>query len=395
MRMLFRGLGNRPYQITATALLLLQLATVALVPIAEAQQRRDQSRGGRSSQSSGSVNRGGSARSGSTQRGSTSGRSTQPQTRSNRSTAQRGGRSTGRRTSTRRRSTSTRSRSRTRSRRVSQSRRYRNRGWRNHRYWRHQRWYGGFWVGRVLIRWATFAAIANSSTTVVVYSTTYYHYNPWYRKVLYDGEEVYVLTSAPVGYEADALPEGAETVQMDGATYYWAEWSFYQAAPGGGYIVVEPPAGAEVTTIPEETVEHDEGEDTLYQFDNLYFTRTTNDGGALVYVVEPQPPEEEIDEIPSDAVSFVADGETFYYVNFNLYVEFEENGQTGYVNGEPEIGAQLDELPEGTETIEEDGVTYYQFDMVFFEEVEDENGNAFYEVVDSPDGAVVVELETR
>jgi hypothetical protein len=31
--------------------------------------------------------------------------------------------------------------------------------------------------------------------------------------------------------------------------------------------------------------------------------------------------------------------------------------------------------------------------MVFFEEVEDENGNAFYEVVDSPDGADVVELE--
>jgi hypothetical protein len=227
-----------------------------------------------------------------------------------------------------------------------------------------------------------------------VHSTTYYHYNPWYRKVLYDGEEVYVLTSAPVGYEADALPEGAEAVQVDGATYYYAEWSFYQDVPGGGYVVVEAPVGAEVTAIPEEAVEHDEGEVTLYQFDNLYFTRTTNDAGAQVYVVEPSPPEEEIAEIPNDAVSFVADGETFYYVNFNLYVEFEENGQTGYVNGEPEVGAQLDELPEGTETIEEDGNTYYQFDMVFFEEVEDENGDVFYEVVDSPDGADVVELET-
>ncbi len=229
----------------------------------------------------------------------------------------------------------------------------------------------------------------------MVHSTTYYYYNPWYKKVLYDGEEVYVLTSAPVGYETDALPEGAETVQVEGATYYWAEWSFYQAAPGGGYIVVAPPAGAEVTAIPEEAVEHDEGEDTLYQFDELYFSRTTSDAGGQVYVVEPQPPEEEIDEIPSDAVSFVADGETFYYVNFNLYVEFEENGQTGYVNGEPEIGAQLDALPEGIETIEEEGETFYQFDMVFFEEVEDDNGDVFYEVVDSPDGADVVELEAR
>jgi hypothetical protein len=97
--------------------------------------------------------------------------------------------------------------------------------------------------------------------------------------------------------------------------------------------------------------------------------------------------------MPSDAVTFVADGETYYYVNFNLYVEYEENSHTGYVNGEPEIGAQLDALPEATTTIEEDGRTYYQFDMVFFEEVEDENGNPFYEVVDNPDGSEVVELE--
>ena len=99
-----------------------------------------------------------------------------------------------------------------------------------------------------------------------------------------------------------------------------------------------------------------------------------------------------IDSIPAGSVSFVADGETFYYVDFNLYVEFEENGQTGYVNGEPEIGAQLDELPEGTTTIEEDERTFYQFDMVFFEEVEDEQGNPFYEVIESPDGSETVEL---
>ena len=131
----------------------------------------------------------------------------------------------------------------------------------------------------------------------------------------------------------------------------------------------------------------------LYQFDYLYFTMTTNDAGSEVYVVEPAPPEEELDEIPQGSPSFVADGETYYYVNLNLYVEYEEDGQTGYVNGEPEIGAQLDELPDGTTTIEEDGRTYYQFDMVFFEEVQDESGNAFYEVVDSPDGSDVVELE--
>ncbi len=232
---------------------------------------------------------------------------------------------------------------------MHRSSRYRRGRWGHHRYWRHRRWYGGFWVGRVVLRWATFSAIANSSTTVVVHGGTYYHYNPWYR-------------------------------------------SFFQAAPEGGYIVVEPPEGAEVSSIPEEAVAQEEGDVTLYQFDRMFFTKTTNDAGREVYLVEPAPPEEELDAIPAGSPSFVADGETFYYVNFNLYVEFEENGESGYVNGEPEIGAQLDKLPEGTTTIEEDGRTYYQFDMVFFEEVEDEQGNPFYEVVDSPDGSEAVEL---
>jgi hypothetical protein len=220
-------------------------------------------------------------------------------------------------------------------------------------------------VGRTLIRWATFAAIANSSstTTVVVYGGTYWHYNPWYRKALYDGEEVYVLTTAPVGWETEALPEGAETIQHEGQTYYYADWAFFQAASGGGYVVVAAPTGAEVSAIPEEAAIHEEA------------------------------PEEELDEIPAGSPSFIADEETFYYVNFNLYVEFEENGRKGYVNGEPEIGAQLDALPEGVTTIEEDGRTYYQFDMVFFEEVEDEDGNPFYEVIDSPDGSEVAELQ--
>jgi hypothetical protein len=193
--------------------------------------------------------------------------------------------------------------------------------------------------------------------------------------------------------EADELPDGAETIQVEGTTYYYADWSFYQVAPGGGYVVVEPPAGAEVSAIPEEAVAHEEGEVALYQFDEIYFTKDTNDAGQEIYRVEPQPPEEEIDAIPADAPSFVADGETYHYVNYNLYVEYEENGQTGFVNGEPEIGAQLDELPVGATTIEEDGLTFYQFDTVFFEEVEDENGQPFYEVIESPDGSETVELE--
>ncbi len=286
---------------------------------------------------------------------------------------------------------STRYGARHRARRVYRSRRYRAARWRHHAYWHHSRWYRQRWVAFTFITVAALATIAEaSSSQTYTYSTvTYVRVNPWYRRVLYDGEEGYILTMAPVGHEVEALPEGAQTVEVDGKTYYYAEWSFWQAAPGGGYGVVAPPAGAEVTEIPEEAQRIEEGDLVLYQFDELYFSEGTNDAGQTIYRVEPHPPKEEIDEIPAGSPSFVADSETYYHVTNALYVAYEENGKTGYVNGEPEVGAQVDELPSEVTSFEEDGVTYYQFDTVFFEEVAGDDGSTFYEVVGSPDGANV------
>jgi hypothetical protein len=182
------------------------------------------------------------------------------------------------------------------------------------------------------------------------------------------------------------LPDGAETVEVDGKTYYYADASFWQEASGGGYVVAAPPVGAEVSSVPEEASPETEGEVMVYQYDDLYLTKDVNQSGKTIYRVEPQPPEEEINSIPTGSPSFTADGETFYYVDFNFYVEFEESGKKGFVMGEPEIGAQVAKLPAEVTTVEEDGVTYYQFDSVFFEEVEEDSGKTFYEVVGSPDG---------
>jgi len=265
----------------------------------------------------------------------------------------------------------------------------------HHMYMGHRHHYRGLWVAALLITTAAFVSIANSpsTTTVVVSSKTYYHYNPWYKKVLYKGEEAYVLCSAPVGWETDQVPSGAEIVEVEGATYYWAEGTFYQQA-SGGYRVVEAPVGAEVSSIPEKSMKQEDGDVALYQFDNTYFTKVAKEGGGEVYRVEPQPAEEELDSMPADAPTFVADGETYYYVDYNLYVQYQEDGKTGFVNGEPDIGAQVDALPEGVTTIEEDGKTFYQFEMVFFEQVQDENGNPLYEVVSSPDGAEEADLKS-
>jgi len=248
-------------------------------------------------------------------------------------------------------------------------------------------WYRRRWVRFVFLSTVAFGATASTSTTHVHNSVTYVHVNPWYRKVLYDGEEGYILTTAPIGYERDVLPDEVEAITLEGETYYYAEWSFYQAAPSGGYVVVAPPVGAEVSSIPDEAIKESEGDITVYQLDELYFTEDSNEAGTTIYRVEPKPPEEEVDAIPTGSKSFDADGETYHYVNYNFYVEYEENGKTGFVNGEPELGAQVATLPEGATPVEVGGVTYHQFDSVFFEEVETDTAETFFEVVGSPDGA--------
>ena len=55
-----------------------------------------------------------------------------------------------------------------------------------------------------------------------------------------------------MGHEQEQLPEGTETVKLEGKTYYYEEGSFWQQAAGGGYVVVKAPAGAEVSSIPED-----------------------------------------------------------------------------------------------------------------------------------------------
>ena len=77
-----------------------------------------------------------------------------------------------------------------------------------------------------------------------------------------------------------------------------------------------------------------------------------------------------------------------------LRIVDQVSAREGDVRGlsDAELRAQTDKLPEGTTMVEENGKNCHQFDMVFFEEVPDESGGVFYEVVGSPDGEQPVEV---
>jgi hypothetical protein len=234
--------------------------------------------------------------------------------------------------------------------------------------------------------WATY-----TPRTYVVYGSTYYYYDGvWYTRGVQEEETVYVITSAPEGYEVESLPEDAEVIEVEGQTYYLSENTFYQKIQRDGedvYVVVDPPAGAQVTSIPENVVEHEEGDVKVYQYDETFYTQETDEEGVQHYEVQPRPPEEELDELPADAVSFVVDEETYYYAARGLYVAAEGGG---YVLSEPALGGVAPQLPDGATVINEGDEMYFQLDTVFFKEVESESGTT-YEVVPAPDGSEIVE----
>ncbi len=256
---------------------------------------------------------------------------------------------------------------------------------------RHRRAYRSGWRAARLITTAVFLSWATRPRTVVVYEVTYYYRDgTWYTKSMHEGETVYVVISAPTGYEVESLPGDALAIEVDGQTYYLSEHTFYTKIQRDGkdlYVVVDPPPGAQVSSIPPDAMEHEESGVTVYQYDETFYSKDADEGGNEVYVVEPPPPEEELESVPDDAVTFAVDEETYYYVGYASYVSDDEGG---YVTSEPPLGGIAPQLPDGATVIQEGGETFFQLDTVFFKMVQTESGTA-YEVIPAPDGSEIVD----
>jgi len=69
----------------------------------------------------------------------------------------------------------------------------------------------------------------------------YFHGGVWFRP--WGGR--FVVTVPPIGIVVPLLPPAYVTLWIGGAPYYYANGVYYAPTPGQGYIVVDPPPGAE------------------------------------------------------------------------------------------------------------------------------------------------------
>ncbi len=69
----------------------------------------------------------------------------------------------------------------------------------------------------------------------------FFHGGVWFRPY---GRR-YVVVQPPIGIYLPTLPSDYATIWIGGSPYYYADGVYYNMAPGRGYVVVAPPPGAD------------------------------------------------------------------------------------------------------------------------------------------------------
>jgi uncharacterized protein DUF6515 len=111
----------------------------------------------------------------------------------------------------------------------------------------------------------------------------------YFEGVFYDNEPSgYVVVDAPVDADIPDLPPGAETVEVNGTLYYYADGVFYVQQADGSYVVVAAPMGVTVSDLPPDAVSVVVNGTAYYQADGTYFMPVMQNG-VTVYLTVPQP----------------------------------------------------------------------------------------------------------
>lgn len=111
----------------------------------------------------------------------------------------------------------------------------------------------------------------------------------YYEGVYYDdGASGYVVIDPPLDADIPDLPPGAETVEVNGTVYYYADGAFYVQQPDGSYVVVAAPMGVTVSLLPSDAVPVVINGTTYYQADGTYYLPVMQNG-VTAYLTVPQP----------------------------------------------------------------------------------------------------------
>ncbi|HEY9001988.1 MAG TPA: DUF6515 family protein [Mucilaginibacter sp.] len=175
----------------------------------------------------------------------------------------------------------------------------------------------------------------------------YYHYNHGYYGTYY----------APrLGFSIGFLPYGYYPFYYDDAEFFYSGGLFYQY-DNNEYTVVEPPVGAEVTSLPSNAQSIMINGEQYYEANGVYYQPITKDDGSTSYQIAGK------------------DG------------ELNTNNPNGDMDQQmPQIGDIVQALPPNCRKISLNGEKYYvSEDGYYYQEARDNNNQKVYKIVGTPD----------
>jgi hypothetical protein len=185
-------------------------------------------------------------------------------------------------------------------------------------------------------------------------------------------------------------------VRFGNDNYYTHRGLFYRPGPGG-YVVVRPPAGIIVPSLPIGFARIYFNNVLYFRFNDIYYRPTT--GGYIVVqtptVVVTPPPVTVVTTQPavvatttpapvvaepvaagdSDYQSFYVDGIQYHFKNG----QFFKKSADGLIWVEPPMGAIIQKLPADATSVWYQDIEYFDCDSVYFRKTPDG-----YKVVDAP-----------
>src|SRR6185503_15452762 len=103
-----------------------------------------------------------------------------------------------------------------------------------------------------LLSQSAFRALPCTRQPVEVNGTTYYRCDDaWYQSIEQEGWTCYSEIWPPAGAQVSSLPEKHITLQSAGRTLYAGDDGWYERSPAAGYVVIEPPIGLPLDQLPE------------------------------------------------------------------------------------------------------------------------------------------------
>lgn len=158
-----------------------------------------------------------------------------------------------------------------------------------------------------------------------------------------------------LGYRCNILPYGFYPFFWADLQYYYYGGLFY-TYDNNEYTVVEPPVGAEVSSICDNAESIVINGEQYYECDGVYYQKVTKDDGTVVYVVAGK-----------DGV-------------LNTDQQIQDDQPQG-----PQMGDIVTKLPNDCRKIKVNGeVLYVSPDGVYYQELIDANGNKTYKIVGLP-----------